>query len=177
MAADDISAFGDSTLGDLDRVTARLDELVEENRRIHERESLNLDPASNVMNPRAEALLGRNRGDVVTEQRRHPPGRRHVTVQRMRLVLSQYADSAQARIDQIRQHEVDQSIGAAKGDGRLRAIRGQREQPLACPTGKDDREHARTRLHTCQGSGRSTPASGPTVSAWRRFGEGFDPHP
>lgn len=57
MAADDISAFGDSTLGDLDRVTARLDELVEENRRIHERESLNLDPASNVMNPRAEALL------------------------------------------------------------------------------------------------------------------------
>jgi len=46
----------------LDQIAGRLDELVEENRRIHERESLNLDPASNVMNPRAEALLSAGLG-------------------------------------------------------------------------------------------------------------------
>ncbi|MGB7318773.1 MAG: aminotransferase class I/II-fold pyridoxal phosphate-dependent enzyme [Planktotalea sp.] len=36
---------------------ARLDALIEENRDIHERECFNLNPATNVMNPRAEAML------------------------------------------------------------------------------------------------------------------------
>jgi glycine hydroxymethyltransferase len=45
-----------------DEVLRRLDELVAENLRIHEVESLNLDPASNVMNPRAEALLSAGLG-------------------------------------------------------------------------------------------------------------------
>ena len=35
----------------------RIEALAEENRRIHERECFNLNPATNVMNPRAEALL------------------------------------------------------------------------------------------------------------------------
>ena len=35
----------------------RLDALAQDNRRIHERECFNLNPATNVMNPRAEALL------------------------------------------------------------------------------------------------------------------------
>ena len=40
-----------------DAIAARIDGLVEQNRRIHERDCFNLNPASNVMNPRAEALL------------------------------------------------------------------------------------------------------------------------
>ena len=36
---------------------ARIEALAGENRRIHERECFNLNPATNVMNPRAEALL------------------------------------------------------------------------------------------------------------------------
>lgn len=44
------------------RIAARLGELAEENRRIHERECLNLNPATNVMNLRAEALLARGLG-------------------------------------------------------------------------------------------------------------------
>jgi glycine hydroxymethyltransferase len=36
---------------------ARIEALAEENRHIHERECFNLNPATNVMNPRAEALL------------------------------------------------------------------------------------------------------------------------
>ena len=38
-------------------VLARLEGLAEENRHIHERACFNLNPATNVMNPRAEALL------------------------------------------------------------------------------------------------------------------------
>ena len=45
-----------------DRVAARLGALVERNRVIHERECFNLNPASNVMNPRAEAMLAAGLG-------------------------------------------------------------------------------------------------------------------
>jgi len=42
---------------DADGIAARIDELAEENRTIHEADCFNLNPATNVMNPRAEALL------------------------------------------------------------------------------------------------------------------------
>lgn len=42
---------------DLNGIDRRVHELVERNREIHDRECLNLNPASNVMNPQAEALL------------------------------------------------------------------------------------------------------------------------
>ncbi len=41
---------------------ARLADLVTENRTIHERDCVNLNPATNVMNPRAEAVLGQGLG-------------------------------------------------------------------------------------------------------------------
>lgn len=43
-------------------VSARVDKLVEHNRTIHERECFNLNPATNVMNPKAEALLSSGLG-------------------------------------------------------------------------------------------------------------------
>jgi glycine hydroxymethyltransferase len=43
-------------------VADEIERLVGENRRIHDDESLNLNPASNVMNPRAEALLSAGLG-------------------------------------------------------------------------------------------------------------------
>ncbi|WP_371228769.1 serine hydroxymethyltransferase [Roseovarius sp. 2305UL8-3] len=45
-----------------DQIAARLDALTVENQRIHERECFNLNPATNVMNPKAEALLARGLG-------------------------------------------------------------------------------------------------------------------
>jgi glycine hydroxymethyltransferase len=45
-----------------DDTDAELARLVRENRRIHDREGINLNPASNVMNPRAEALLSAGLG-------------------------------------------------------------------------------------------------------------------
>ncbi|MEP4649638.1 MAG: aminotransferase class I/II-fold pyridoxal phosphate-dependent enzyme [Ilumatobacter sp.] len=41
----------------LDEVDRRIFDLIERNREIHDRECINLNPASNVMNPRAEAVL------------------------------------------------------------------------------------------------------------------------
>ncbi|GLZ33424.1 serine hydroxymethyltransferase [Lentzea sp. NBRC 105346] len=41
---------------------AELDRLVAENRRIHDADCVNLNPATNVMNPRAEAMLSANLG-------------------------------------------------------------------------------------------------------------------
>ncbi|WP_428680380.1 serine hydroxymethyltransferase [Sphingopyxis sp.] len=45
-----------------DAIDRRLTDLVEENRRIHDVESINLNPATNVMNPRAESLLASGLG-------------------------------------------------------------------------------------------------------------------
>lgn len=42
---------------DLDALDQRVFELIDRNREIHDRECINLNPASNVMNPRAEAVL------------------------------------------------------------------------------------------------------------------------
>lgn len=49
------------SIGDLGATSllTRIDELVGQNRSIHERQTLNLNPATNVMNPRAEAVLTR----------------------------------------------------------------------------------------------------------------------
>jgi glycine hydroxymethyltransferase len=41
---------------------AELDRLVAENHRIHDMDSINLNPATNIMNPRAEAMLSANLG-------------------------------------------------------------------------------------------------------------------
>jgi glycine hydroxymethyltransferase len=38
-------------------IAARVDQLATQNRQIHEQDCFNLNPATNVMNPRAEALL------------------------------------------------------------------------------------------------------------------------
>jgi glycine hydroxymethyltransferase len=46
----------------LDAIDQELQKLIEENRAIHERQSINLNPATNVMNPRAEAVLAQGLG-------------------------------------------------------------------------------------------------------------------
>jgi glycine hydroxymethyltransferase len=48
------SSLESTSLGGIDR---RIFDLIDRNREIHDRECINLNPASNVMNPRAEAVL------------------------------------------------------------------------------------------------------------------------
>jgi glycine hydroxymethyltransferase len=54
-----LDAIGDAGLGDVDALLA---DLIARNRSIHERDCLNLNPATNVMNPRAEAALSAGLG-------------------------------------------------------------------------------------------------------------------
>jgi glycine hydroxymethyltransferase len=51
-----------AAVGPADAIDTELHRLVDDNRRIHDREGINLNPASNVMNPRAEALLAAGLG-------------------------------------------------------------------------------------------------------------------
>nr|WP_319386298.1 aminotransferase class I/II-fold pyridoxal phosphate-dependent enzyme [uncultured Roseibium sp.] len=57
---DGISATTRGLTSDL--IAGRIDKLVDENRKIHERDCFNLNPATNVMNPKAEALLASGLG-------------------------------------------------------------------------------------------------------------------
>lgn len=53
---------GETTRAGSDAIAARIDALIAENRRIHERECFNLNPATNVLNPAAEAALASGMG-------------------------------------------------------------------------------------------------------------------
>lgn len=44
------------------QISSRLGQLIEQNRQIHERDCFNLNPASNIMNPKAEAALSKGLG-------------------------------------------------------------------------------------------------------------------
>lgn len=58
-----VSAYAERTAGQPpDQVAARIEGLARRNREIHDRDCLNLNPATNVMNPRAEALLASGLG-------------------------------------------------------------------------------------------------------------------
>ena len=90
--------------------------------------------------PLAHALLGRHRGDVVAEQVGHPPRRRHVPVEAVRLVLRQHDDLEVAGVDDVGEREVDEAVDATERHGRLGTVGGERHQPLALTAGKDDGE-------------------------------------
>ena len=49
------------------RLVERVEELARRNRQIHDADCLNLNPATNVMNPRAEALLAAGGGLLTAE--------------------------------------------------------------------------------------------------------------
>ena len=51
-----------AALSDAEAVEARVEALIAQNLEIHDRECFNLNPAANVMNPRAEAVLARGLG-------------------------------------------------------------------------------------------------------------------
>ena len=69
---------------------------------------------------------------------------RHVVVMWRSSECDLYCVSTQIRqvaaVDEVRQHEVDQPVGAAERHGRLGPVRGQRQQPLALAAGEHDRE-------------------------------------
>ncbi|KLN54245.1 serine hydroxymethyltransferase [Variovorax paradoxus] len=57
-----LAIAGDAATRDAAGIVAEIERLADDNHRIHDREGLNLNPATNVMNPAAEALLSRGLG-------------------------------------------------------------------------------------------------------------------
>jgi len=56
------------------------------------------------------------------------------------------------RVDEIAEHEVDNAVPAPERDGRLRAKRGQRKEPLPFSSRKNQRKNFRVRQKTSQDS-------------------------
>lgn len=73
-----------------------------------------------------------------------------MSVQRMRFILSEYAQAQKPRIDQVAQHEVDETVGAAERDGWLRPVRREWKEAFALATCEHDPEYVRLAPHTCQ---------------------------
>ncbi len=90
--------------------------------------------------PLADALLRRHRGDVVAEQVGHPPGRRDVPVEAVRLVLRQHDDLEVAGVDDVGQREVDEAVDPPERHRGLGPVGRQRHQALALTAGQDDGE-------------------------------------
>ena len=91
---------------------------------------------------RAAPLLRRHRRDVVAEQRRQAPGRRHVPVEAVALVLRQHGDLEIAGVDEVREREVDEPVVAAERHRGLGAVERQRQQALALAARQHDPEDA-----------------------------------
>ena len=91
--------------------------------------------------PRTETLLRRHRGDVLTGKPRKPPVLRDVAIQRMRLVLGENTDPQVPSIHEIREHEVDQPVGASEWNRGLGPVSCQRVQPFTFSAGEDDAQH------------------------------------
>ncbi len=70
----------------------------------------------------------------------HAPAHADVAIERQRLVLGGDENVSESRVDAIAEGEVDDAVRAPEVDGRLRAVFGQRVQPLACAAGENDDE-------------------------------------
>src|SRR5690606_21124103 len=89
----------------------------------------------------AGALLRRQQFDIFSKLvAQETPAMLYVLDQRMRLVLRQHADTANAGVDAVRQGKIDETEAPAKRHGRLYAMLGQRAEPRALSAGKDQCE-------------------------------------
>ena len=57
-----IQGVAEGATGASGDVAARIDALIDQNSQIHDRDCINLNPATNVTNPKAEAMLSRGLG-------------------------------------------------------------------------------------------------------------------
>src|SRR5262249_29962874 len=87
----------------------------------------------------AHALLRRENLDELTPLLPdNAPTHPDVTIKRQRPVLRCDADPSQPRVDAVTEREVDDAIGSAEVDRRLRAVLRQRVKTLARAASKDD---------------------------------------
>ena len=72
-----------------------------------------------------------------------------MTVEGVRLVLGQHRDLGEARVRQVRQHEVDEPIGTAERNGWFGTVHREGHEAFALAASEDDGQNLGTRL--CHG--------------------------
>ena len=102
--------------------------------------------------PLAEALLSRDRGDILPGQAGELPRLRDVAVQRVALVLGEHADLVVSGVHQVGQYKVDEAVVAAEGNRWLGAVSGKRVQALALTASQHNGQDIRCALHIFQTS-------------------------
>ncbi len=98
--------------------------------------------------------LCRYGSDVVAQHLAHRPAEGKMPIEAVTLVLGQDRDLPVPAVHEIRQREVDESVDAAKGNGRFRTIPGERPEALAFSTCKDEGDDFR--FHIAKPSRRRT---------------------
>ena len=89
-----------------------------------------------------DALHGRKNLDELAEfvGDDRAPALADVAIERERLVLGEDVDVAQIGVDAVGEGDVDDAVLAGEGDGGLGAIAGERKEPFAGTTGKQNTE-------------------------------------
>jgi hypothetical protein len=107
----------------------------------------------------AELLLRRDYIDELAELTvQVAPAALHMLDQGVRLILSQDEDLANARVDAVRQGEVDDAVLSPERRGRLRSLIRQLHEPLPSAARHDDGDRAASEL-TDETSARNLPHS------------------
>jgi len=96
----------------------------------------------------AHAHLGGHHGHERVVGAPPPPGPLDVLGQRLRLVLREDVDRADARIRQVRQHEVDDPVPASEGYGGLGAIEREREKARSLAARHHQRDEPLLSVHS-----------------------------
>jgi hypothetical protein len=110
-----------------------------------------VDRVGRALEPRlARALLGRDRLDVMIEDRRQTPGAGDVLLEARALVLGHHLDAVQPGVHEVREHDIDDAVATPEGDGRLRAIERQRAKPPPLAASEDHHQAAETRVRRIQ---------------------------
>ena len=87
-------------------------------------------------------LRGHRDHELILQQAAELPALAEVLQQRLAAELRQHIDGIDPRVDEIAQHEVDDPVLAAKGDGRFGPFVGKRSQPRSLAAGEDDAQYA-----------------------------------
>jgi hypothetical protein len=86
-------------------------------------------------------LLRRDGLDELVEDRREAPDARDVLLEGRALVLRQHLDPAEARVDEVREDDVDDPVSSGEGNSGLGAVERQGVEPLALAAREDHHEN------------------------------------
>ncbi len=96
-------------------------------------------------------LRGNRDDEMISQQAGRLPSLAQVLQQRLALELNQDVDGIDSRVDQVAEDEVDNPITAAKWDGRLGTLFGERIEARPLTPGQHKRKHSQLHFERFSG--------------------------